>query len=351
MSSTLSRPGYDPELEAILSKLGFTPTVTAADIDRVRALSSPSLSDAIAGRAIKHEQRVIKGDGGDLVLSIFQQNPRLEGSSTELPYSCQQGRLGIYYVHGGGMMAGNRFLGIRGILDWVVEENAVYVSVEYRLPPEHPDPAPVEDSYTGLLWVNQHAADLGIDPDRLIIAGSSAGGGIAAGTALLARDRGTVALLAQMLICPMLDDRDSSISSQQYVEEGTWSRGSNVTGWTCLLGERRGGDQVSIYAAPSRATELKGLPPAFIEVGSAEVFRDEAVSYATLLWASGVQAELHVWPGGFHGFNLLAPNATLSVDANAAQSSWLRRILAEASTSQIAVDVSLTTRLASRSRC
>jgi acetyl esterase/lipase len=155
----------------------------------------------------------------------------------------------------------------------------------------------------------------------LIIAGSSAGGGTAAGTALLSRDRGGPRLCGQVLICPMLDDRNETISSHQYVEEGSWSRGSNLLGWTCLLGDRRGGDQVSIYAAPARATDLSRLPPAFIDVGSAEVFRDEAVNYASLLWKSEVQAELHVFAGGFHGFDLLVPNAGFSIAAREARRS------------------------------
>jgi len=328
MPSTLPRPAYDPELGAILATLNFTPTVTVAHIDRVRALSSPSIDDVLAGRAIEHEERTIVGPGGDLVVSIFRAPRRTTSAMRGSLNEVESAHPGIYYTHGGGMIAGNRFLGIGGILDWAIELDAVCVSVEYRLPPEHPDPAPIEDCYEGLLWTSKHAGELGIDPTNLIIAGSSAGGGLAAGTALLARDRGTPALHAQVLICPMLDDRNITVSSQQYVGEGTWSRDSNQTGWTCLLGERRGGDHVSIYAAPSRATDLAGLPPAFIEVGSAEVFRDEAVSYATRLWASGVQAELHVWPGGFHGFNLLVPNATLSTIANETRSAWLRRKLA-----------------------
>lgn len=328
MSSTLPRPAYDPELEVVLAKLNFTPTVTVAHIDKVRAASSINIGDVLAGRPVEHEERTITGQGGDLVISIFRALPSKTNTMEGSPTDIDPLHPGIYYTHGGGMIAGNRFLGIGGILDWVVELGAVCVSVEYRLPPEHPDPAPIEDCYAGLLWTCKHVDELGINQDNLIIAGCSAGGGLAAGTALLARDRGIPALRAQVLICPMLDDRNITVSSQQYVEEGTWSRGSNQTGWTCLLGERRGGDQVSIYAAPSRATDLAGLPPAFIDVGSAEVFRDEAVSYATQLWASGVQAELHVWPGGFHGFNLLAPNATLSTIANETRSAWLRRTLA-----------------------
>lgn len=159
--------------------------------------------------------------------------------------------------------------------------------MEYRLPPEHPDPASIEDCYAALLRVHEHLDELRVDPKKLMIVESSAGGGLAAGTALLSRDRGGPQLCAQILICPMLDDRNETVSSYQYIGEGSWSRGSNLTGWTCLLGRRRGGVDVSIYAAPARATDLSGLPATLIDVGSAEGFRDEAVNYATLLWKAG----------------------------------------------------------------
>jgi acetyl esterase/lipase len=319
MPSTMPRPPYDLELAPALAVMNFTPTLTLDLLDFVREKSAPTSHQALAGRMVSHEQRTIAGPGGDIILSIIRSSVATEPSSGN-------GHPGILYTHGGGMIGGNRFLGIGTILDWVEEHNAVCVSVEYRLPPQHPDPAPVDDCYAALLWVYENLDNLRIYPDKLLIAGSSAGGGIAAGTALLSRDRGGPRLCGQVLICPMLDDRNDTISSHQYVEEGSWSRGSNLFGWTCLLGDRRGGDQVSIYAAPARATDLSGLPPAFIDVGSAEVFRDEAVNYASLLWKFGVQAELHVWAGGFHGFDLLVPNAELSIVAREVRSKWVRRI-------------------------
>jgi acetyl esterase/lipase len=125
----------------------------------------------------------------------------------------------------------------------------------------------------------------------------------------------------------MLDDRDQTVSTRQIDGIGVWDRGSNVTGWSALLGDRRGTGDVSVYAAPARATDLSGLPPAFVDCGSAEVFRDEDVAYATALWAAGVQAELHVWPGGFHGFDMMAPHAALAKAARAARDSWVARTL------------------------
>ncbi|WP_062355648.1 alpha/beta hydrolase [Herbidospora yilanensis] len=233
----------------------------------------------------------------------------------------------VYWIHGGGMIMGDHRFGLADPLAWAVELGLVVVSVDYRLAPEHPDPAPVEDCYRGLVWLAENAADLGIDPARIVVAGGSAGGGLAAGTTLLARDRGGPGLLGQMLICPMLDERNDTVSSHQMSGLGVWDHTSNETGWSALLGDRRGGPDVSIYASPSRATDLSGLPPAFVDVGSAETFRDEDVAYATAIWQSGGQAELHVWPGGFHGFDGMVPQAALSQRAKHARLDWLRRLL------------------------
>ena len=222
---------------------------------------------------------------------------------------------------------GDNRTGMADLLDWAQELQLVVVSVEYRLAPEDPHPAPVEDCYAGLVWTAEHADELGIDPDRIIIAGASAGGGLAAGVALLARDRGGPALAAQALLCPMLDDRNNTPSSRQMAGLGVWDQTSNNTGWSALLGADCGGPDVSKYAAPARETDLSGLPPAFIDVGSAETFRDEDVAYASGIWQAGGVAELHVWPGGFHGFDVMAPQAAVSQAAKAARVGWLRRIL------------------------
>lgn len=214
------------------------------------------------------------------------------------------------------------------MLDLAEDLGLAVVSVEYRLAPETPHPGPIEDVYAGLVWTVQHADELGIDAARIVIAGGSAGGGLTAALALLARDRGGPALLGQMPLYPMLDDRNNTVSARQMAGVGIWDRTANDTGWTALLGDACGGPGVSPYAAPARATHLSGLPPAFIDVGSAETFRDEAVAYASRIWAAGGVAELHVWPGAFHGFDHFAPQAQVSQDARAARLRWLRRLLA-----------------------
>jgi acetyl esterase/lipase len=277
----------------------------------------PSVETSVGDRAIDIEDRVIPGPSGapDLTVSILR--PR--DATGLLP--------GVYYLHDGGMFTGTRLIGADQLAAWVDGLDVVVVGVEYRLAPENPDPAPIEDCYAGLSWLANNAASIGIRPDRLVIAGESAGGGLAAGTALLARDRSGPVLTGQMLIYPMLDDRNETFSSTQFAGVGVWDKTSNDTGWTALLGERRGTAAVSPYAAPARASDLAELPPAFIDVSTTETFRDEAIDYARKLWAAGVQAELHVWPGGFHGFDLFLPAAPISVKARAARTSWLEQTI------------------------
>lgn len=318
--TTLARPPFDPELAGALAVIResvpvtLTPEMLPALRQAPMAGGAGGLDDLVAAGLEVRDVVVPSYDGSDLTLSIIQR-PGRAGVGP-----------GIYHTHGGGMILGDRWAGAIAFADWIDRYDAVVVTVEYRLAPEHPDPTPVEDCYAGLVWTGEHAEELGIDPDRILIAGGSAGGGLAAGTALLARDRRGPKLLAQLLMCPMLDDRDQTVSTHQIDGVGVWDRGSNLTGWSALLGDRRGTDEVSIYAAPARATDLSGLPPAYIDCGSAEVFRDEDVAYATAIWAAGGQAELHVWAGGFHGFEMVA-QAALSQQARAARDGWVARML------------------------
>jgi acetyl esterase/lipase len=230
---------------------------------------------------------------------------------------------GVVYLHGGGMIAGDERSDLPVMLDWVEQAGVVLVSVEYRLAPEHPYPAGIDDCHAALSWTFEHADELGID-GRLVLAGASAGGGLAAGTALRHRDGGGPELAGLLLICPMLDDRNVHAPVRPFE---TWSAVSNLTGWTALLGAARGGPDVPPYAAPARATDLSGLPPAFVDVGTADLFLDEDVDFARRIWAAGGHADLHVWAGGFHGFESLVPDAAVSRAARSARIDWLRRIL------------------------
>src|SRR3954454_11490550 len=249
---------------------------------------------------VAKEDRTVPGPGpgGDPDITVRIYRP--VDASDALP--------GIYFIHGGGMVLGD-IAGEDATASMLCAEiGAVVVSVEYRLAPEHPHPAPVEDCYAGLVWTAANAAELGIDPDRLAIYGGSAGGGLTIGTALLARDRGGPALKFMMPIYPMIDDTHSTASSQEITDIGIWDRAGNVEAWAWYLGGRPA-DQ---YAAPTRAEDLTGLPPAFIDVGTVDLFRDEDIAFAQRLMAAGVPTELHVHPGSYHAAETFAPDAALS---------------------------------------
>ncbi|WP_431784641.1 alpha/beta hydrolase [Streptomyces chumphonensis] len=316
---------FDPRLAAILDAMtrGAEADPPPATVEAVRAAAAgfpqPPVAEVIGARAVEAEERTVPGPDGAPDLAVTVLRPRHRG--TPVP--------GLYSIHGGGMISGNRHQDTPRLVDLVAQLGVVAVSVEYRLAPEHPDPAPVEDCYAGLAWMARHAAELGVDPGRIVVMGGSAGGGLAAGVALMARDRGRPHLAGQLLLCPMLDDSNTTVSSHQYDDSGTWRREMNLLGWRALLGERAGDPtaEVSPYAAPARADDLSDLPPAFVEAGSAELFRDEDVAYASRLWATGGQAELHIWQGAFHGFDVFAPEHGLTRAALATRLSWLRRVL------------------------
>jgi acetyl esterase/lipase len=317
-------PPFDPELAPALEVMAAAtgPAFTLENIPLIREARSavmPTLTDEDLrrGGAFEVTSRLVPGPAGAPDVPLLICRP----TSAAAPTAC------LYHIHGGGMILGDNRTGLPGMLDHAEQLAMTVVSVDYRLAPETPHPGPVEDCYAGLSWTVEHAAELGLDPARVIVGGGSAGGGLSAAVALLARDRGGPALAGQLLACPMLDDRNDTPSSWQMAGRGVWQHADNTVGWTALLGDARGGPDVSPYAAPARASDLSGLPPAFIDVGSAETFRDEDVAYATRIWQAGGSAELHVWPGGFHGFTLMVPEAALSRAAVAAQRDWLRRLL------------------------
>ena len=232
----------------------------------------------------------------------------------------------VYWIHGGGYISGSALTVDARLNRWVEALDCVAVAVEYRLAPEHPYPVPLDDCYTGLCWAVSHAERLGIDPERVVVAGASAGAGLAAAVALRARDSGGPPLAHQILIYPMIDDRQITPSSQL---DGTavWGRLANQLGWRAYLGPAAGQADVPGYAAPARAADLAGLPPAFVAVGSADLFRDETIAYASRLLEAGVPAELHVYPGAPHGFETIVPAAEVSRRCDAELTGALRRAL------------------------
>ena len=373
-----SRPApcpYDPQLLDALGwfKSTFEPIPllphTIAENRAILAGITPSLAASLEGHdGVRSSERVAAGPRGEIALTILEPadgsltadpatpsaadpaNPSSPASATSAPTSPAAAvsatlrgsdaasgsgpagvgqsppRPAVLVIHGGGLVLGDRFFAAGEGIGLVERYGAVAVLVEYRLAPEFPGSAPVEDCYAALQWLAANAGELNVDPDRMVVSGFSAGGGLSAGVALMARDLGGPALAGQLLGCPMLDDRDESVSTRQYDGIGVWDRTNNRTAWDAVLGERPHRN-VSRYAAPSRAADLSGLPPAFIDVGGAEVFRDEAVEYASRIWATGGSAELHVWDGGFHGFAGFAPQAQASLASAVATDSWWRRVL------------------------
>ncbi|KAF4120375.1 Acetyl esterase/lipase [Geosmithia morbida] len=282
-----------------------------------------------------HEQLTVPSlQGTDTVtLSIFR--PSLAPTPASV----------IYYMHSGGIVCGNRFTFLRqDALLWALASSAVCVTVEYRLAPEDPFPAAVDDCWAGLVWLARHADELGLDRHRIMVAGQSAGGNLAAVMALRARDGGdeeSPRVCAQLIDCGMLDDRSRTPSWEQCARSGggTWSRVSNVTAWKAILGDAghdgEGSDAHKVGQAANiaaRVEDLSCLPPAFVSVGQADGFRDENVEYAGRLWAAGVPTELHVWPGGYHCFDVLVPDAAVSRRCLAAKTAWVVKMLAPENT-------------------
>ncbi|MEU8487062.1 alpha/beta hydrolase fold domain-containing protein [Streptomyces sp. NPDC048641] len=315
---TTARPALDPELRRLLTGMPLMSQLTPDVLAQMRQLPTAPVDSLLAHRQVdRREISVPAKDGAQIRLSVF--SPANTDRTTAAP--C------IYWIHGGGMVMGDRFSQIDIPLEWLDEFGAVVVSVDYRLAPEATGTTLVDDCYQGLLWTAEHSEELGIDANRIIAAGASAGGGLAAGLTLLARDVGAPAIAAQVLICPMLDHRNTTTSSRQYSGvPGVWTGEMNEFGWRAVLGDLTD-DEVSAYVSPALAEDLSGLPTTYIDTGSAEVFRDEDTDYATRIWAAGGQAELHVWAGGFHGFDALYPQADISVTARRTRTDWLTRLL------------------------
>ncbi|MET9735709.1 alpha/beta hydrolase fold domain-containing protein [Streptomyces sp. NPDC006458] len=315
---TPPRPSLDPELRELLAGMPLVRGLDAEVLAELRRLPSAPVESLLEHRRVERREVTVSAeDGARIPLSVF--GPARTGRTASAP--C------VYWIHGGGMIVGDRFAQLDIPLEWLDRFGAVVVSVDYRLAPEATGTTLVDDCYQGLLWVAGHAAELGVDPARIVVAGASAGGGLAAGVTLLARDLGTPAVAAQMLICPMLDHRNASVSSRQYSGgHGVWTAEMNAFGWRAVLGDLTD-DQVPAYVSPALAEDLSALPTAYIDTGSAEVFRDEDTDYARRIWAAGGQAELHVWAGGFHGFDTLYPQARISVSARRTRTDWVGRVL------------------------
>ncbi|KAL5337890.1 Alpha/Beta hydrolase protein [Aspergillus crustosus] len=313
------RPPLDKDLDEVHK------TVISIDVDTPEKLQSYreaiapffTLENTIRGKEdiVLVEEIDIPGPAGPMRATIVRPKNQTR-TVEETP--------GILHIHGGGLTTGNRFLGFT-MLDWAEHLGAVIVTAEYRLAPEHPQPAALEDSYAALEYVANHSTELGYNPDKLIVVGGSAGGNLAAGVALLARDRSGPKLTGQVLMYPWLDDSLESLSMQQYADIAPVRKVELATAADYAFGKHR--EFADQYTAPSRATNLTGLPPTLIDVGEADIFRDQDVAYASALWRDGVSTELHVYPGSWHGFDVFVPDAPISRRAGATRLEWLKALL------------------------
>lgn len=233
----------------------------------------------------------------------------------------------LYWMHGGGFIVGRPEQDEANNIAFARELGMTVVAVRYRLAPEHPAPAAVEDAYAGLRWLHANAEHLNVDPVRIAIGGASAGGGLAATLALLAHDRGEVRPAFQLLLYPMLDDRTATRTDLDTRFVRLWSAASNAWAWSAYLGHSPGAATTSPYAAAARRQDLSGLPPAWIGVGTLDLFHDEDLAYAKRLNDSGTQCELHVVDGAFHAFDAVFRKAPISQAFRAAQVSALRAAL------------------------
>ena len=308
----------DPELVAMLDL--FPPIeLTDETLGQARTMIEAMRSQMLAGLPefpdISVSERFVPGPEGapDVRVLVY------------LPTTVQGPLPALLWIHGGGYVMGSADAEDLAVKSIVSAIGCAAVSVDYRLAPETPHPGPVEDCYAALKWLYTHASELGVDPTRIAIGGASAGGGLAAALGLLARDRGEVPLAFQLLIFPMLDDRTVTMADPHpYTGEFIWTAQANRFGWRALLGQEPGGPDISPYAVAARAQSLAGLPPTFISVGALDLFVEEDLEYARRLMRAGVPTELHVYPGAYHGFNMVA-DAPVSQAAARDQLAALKR--------------------------
>ncbi|WP_336385682.1 alpha/beta hydrolase [Mycolicibacter engbaekii] len=305
-SGTVLHGAADPQVAAVL----------LATRDGAAGAPQPAVGDVVTRRA----------NAGHTFRQVLATRPPVTGVEVD-EFSCGNGadrlalrwyrRAGtagpgsaVLYLHGGGMILDWAHVGVlydAAVRGYVAASGVPMLVVDYRVAPEFPHPTPLQDCYAALCWLREHARELGVDPARLAVMGDSAGGGLAAGVSMLARDRGGPAIAAQLLVYPMLDDRtrDGGAPGPALC---TWSYQDNATGWAALLGERAADG----YAAPARADQLGGLPPTYIDVGGLDIFAAEDLAFAHRLLVAGVGVEAHVYPGCPHAFDLLAPDADVS---------------------------------------
>ncbi|MDB5431681.1 MAG: arylesterase [Caulobacter sp.] len=317
MTKINSRHLVDPLLSPLLDAF---PTVALSmeTLPAMRARAMPFPDSGEGKDTVEVTRRTVAGPVGAPEVEVFVYRPLAASAA----------RPCVFHVHGGGYVGGSAASMEPIHRPMASRLDCVIVSVEYRLAPETRAPGSVEDCYAALAWTVAHAGELGVDIKRIGVMGESAGGGMAAALALLARDRGEYGLAFQHLIYPMLDDR-TCVSAQPhpYAGEFIWTPHNNHFGWASLLGVEPGSAGVSPYAAPARAESLAGLPRTFISTGALDLFMEEDLEYARRLMRDGVPVEFHIYPGGFHAFDI-APGVAVSEQARRDSMEALKRELA-----------------------
>lgn len=298
---------YDPEIAAALAPMAGamadSPPPAVGDTAAQRARWEPIIGAASAAQPMPADVTTTDyfataGDGARIALRWYVKDGAEPGPA-------------VVFFHGGGYVFGHIDLFDGPVARYVSASGVPMLSVDYRRAPEHPFPTPLEDAYTALNWLHEHAADLAVDRERIGVMGDSAGGGLAAAVSILARDRGGPGIARQILVMPMLDDRTPA-PDEHIAPYLLWSYDDSRTAWPALLGDAAGGPDVPATAAPGRLEDAAGLPPAYIEVGQLDLFRDEDTAYATQLARAGVPVEFHLHPGVPHEFDAIAFAADVS---------------------------------------
>ncbi|KAF5674580.1 lipase esterase [Fusarium denticulatum] len=308
---------YDPEFWSVLKPL--VPILSKREPLRLDSIKSGREARETGMRVLFErldtcpdvDQRSYKVETPDgCIISVLALTP---GVARADPGPC------LLHFHGGGMILGSAEIQGKPLAQLVSMTAVPVFSVNYRLAPESKGTIPVQDGYTALLWLHSKAKEFKINPSRIAVIGESAGGGIAAGVALMARDkRLNPGLAKQILFYPMIDDCNT-IPNEAIEPLAFWKTADNATAWTALLGDEAGKPEsacISYYSAPARAPSLADLPPTYIDVGGLDIFLHEDIEYATKLLAENIPTELHVYPGLPHGFEMIAPNITATKKAN-----------------------------------